>query len=695
MRRNFFRMLRLRLGSLAIAWAAIAICGASAAHAVTTDWNTNSSGNFSVASNWDNGVPDSTKIAAFSRGSVSYTVTYNGAPPGFPPPQYQCNQLIVSGTNSVTFVRNNLQSNAPSLTATNTDITDTNPGVIVGQNSLDAATLNTSFAVSCTAASIGFNSGATGTLNVNGGTFNVTGSTSSLVVGDHGHGALNVSNAAHVNVNFDCILGFQSINGGGVVAVNGAGSMLAVGDRLYVGFQDRFSNDVLNISSGGQVSSPIGYIGYGFAGDVASGAATVDGAGSTWTTSVLSVGSAGAGLLRITGGGQVNAAEGVIGDDPLSNLTIPGTGAVTVDGAGSKWTNTDYLEVGSGSLYISDGAQVSNSSRSDIAVTGLGIVTVDGAGSKWTCGGDLYIHGFGALNIIGGGSVSSAGIANVGDNQYVGGTATIDGSGSTWVATGGLNLGVNGGVATLTVRNGGLVSCGGPFSIGAKGTLNGDGTISGAVSNGGVVAPGSTVGALHVSGSYTQTAAGKLQIELSGTTPGTQFDRLTVTGAVTLGGTLQVSLTGGFTPTIGNSFDVLDWGTLSGTFSTLVLPTLAAPLAWDTSQLYTTGALAVSGPTVRGDFNRDGQLTAADIPAMLQALTDLNAYKSAHSLTDALLTTIGDFDSSSTVTNRDIEGLLDLVASQGGGSGTAVPEPASLGLLIIGAGTMIVRRRHE
>src|SRR5262249_56436558 len=39
--------------------------------------------------------------------------------------------------------------------------------------------------------------------------------------------------------------------------------------------------------------------------------------------------------------------------------------------------------------------------------------------------------------------------------------------------------------------------------------------------------------------------------------------------------------------------------------------------------------------TIRGDFSRDGRVTAADIPAMLSALTDLNAYTSARSLSPA------------------------------------------------------------
>ena len=86
-----------------------------------------------------------------------------------------------------------------------------------------------------------------------------------------------------------------------------------------------------------------------------------------------------------------------------------------------------------------------------------------------------------------------------------------------------------------------------------------------------------------------------------------------------------------------------------------------------------------------GDFNRDSQVTAADIPAMLAALTDLNQYKTTNSLSDADLLAIGDLNNSGTLTNADIQPRLDLVATQGGGSMAAVPEPATLLLLFLAA----------
>ena len=69
---------------------------------------------------------------------------------------------------------------------------------------------------------------------------------------------------------------------------------------------------------------------------------------------------------------------------------------------------------------------------------------------------------------------------------------------------------------------------------------------------------------------------------------------------------------------------------------------------------------------------------------MMQALTDLNAYKTNYFLSTANLTAIGDFDTDGRFTNADMQGLLSLLAS-GGGSATAVPEPGTWLLLAVDA----------
>jgi hypothetical protein len=101
-------------------------------------------------------------------------------------------------------------------------------------------------------------------------------------------------------------------------------------------------------------------------------------------------------------------------------------------------------------------------------------------------------------------------------------------------------------------------------------------------------------------------------MELGGTVPGSGYDQLQASGALTLGGTLQVSLINNFIPSAGQQFNILDWGSLAGTFSSLNLPTLSG-LSWNFSQLYTTGVLSVTTAlTTPGDYNNDGNVDAAD-----------------------------------------------------------------------------------
>ena len=99
---------------------------------------------------------------------------------------------------------------------------------------------------------------------------------------------------------------------------------------------------------------------------------------------------------------------------------------------------------------------------------------------------------------------------------------------------------------------------------------------------------------------------------------------------------------------------------------------------------------------VPGDFDRDGQVTATDIQAMLSALTDLKAYETAHGLSDAALVLLGDLNSDHIVTNADIQPLLDLLAGSGGGNLPSVPEPASHALAALAfaaLGVFILRSR--
>jgi hypothetical protein len=68
-------------------------------------------------------------------------------------------------------------------------------------------------------------------------------------------------------------------------------------------------------------------------------------------------------------------------------------------------------------------------------------------------------------------------------------------------------------------------------------------------------------------------------MQASSTATGGQ-DVLSITGTATLGGTLNFSLLDSFTPSVNDIFSLLTFGSRSGTFGTLNLPTLGTG-TWD------------------------------------------------------------------------------------------------------------------
>jgi hypothetical protein len=104
-----------------------------------------------------------------------------------------------------------------------------------------------------------------------------------------------------------------------------------------------------------------------------------------------------------------------------------------------------------------------------------------------------------------------------------------------------------------------------------SGTLQGSGTIVGNVTNAALVSPGTATspGSLSIQGTYTQTSAGALDLQLDGTSdPGTGYSQVAATNRITLNGTIDVSLDAGFTPSLGDSYTVLQFASSTGDFST-------------------------------------------------------------------------------------------------------------------------------
>ena len=307
--------------------------------------------------------------------------------------------------------------------------------IIVGRYGDGTLNITGGATVESSSGSLGYRSGATGVVTIDG--IGSTWSTGSLSVGiSSGIGMLTISNGAAVNAEGSTSAGeFGSItfDDGTLTTATlsvdsedllGTGAIYTNGLISDIGDIDLVFDATHGLSRTIQVNSQPGQ-------DLTVHL-DVNGAGS------MAVGYHGSGSMNISDGVEVQTRSGYVG------LEAASTGVVTVDGPGSTWTTTGHLTVGgqgAATLTISGGATVSSSSTTTPVLflrdyVGLsdgssGHVTVDGDGSKWS-NRDLSvgIWGQGTLTITNGGLVSVAGMLTI--------DRDLDGNGFVNIATGGM-----------------------------------------------------------------------------------------------------------------------------------------------------------------------------------------------------------------------------------------------------------------
>ena len=346
-------------------------------------------------------------------------------------------------------------------------------------------------------------------------------------------------------------------NAGGTILATGAGS------TVNIGYEATIVGGTLTTAAGGAIDGTGG---------------TVDGAtissGSTLTAAneygmtlqgtitnhgtidVISTGNTTdlliSGDVSLTGGGTVtlgnsagNGISGATGGETLTNVDN------TIQGAG---------QLGNGRLaeLLNEGTVLANQS---VALT-VDATTVSNQGTfQVDAGSTLFVTSdYTQL----GGRTLVAGLFSASGFAQSGGSTTVDPGGNIFLDSA---FAISGGTATV---NGNFSAP--AVNVDAGGTLSGVGTVSGPVTNAGTVAPGDAPGVLTIAGSYTQAAAGTLDIGLAGPKAGGQYDVLTITGAASFAGNLDVSLLGGFTPIDGETFQVVNYASHTGAM-TLVDPT--------------------------------------------------------------------------------------------------------------------------
>ena len=116
---------------------------------------------------------------------------------------------------------------------------------------------------------------------------------------------------------------------------------------------------------------------------------------------------------------------------------------------------------------------------------------------------------------------------------------------------------------------------------------------------------------------FEQTASGVWEVEIGGTNPISDFDRMTLSGVAQLGGTLDLSLISGFEATIalGNTFNILSAaGGVGNMFDSLIQPpNMPAGLKFGVDYTNPTIVQLVVMAALCPDLNMDGDVNIFDI----------------------------------------------------------------------------------
>jgi len=312
---------------------------------------------------------------------------------------------------------------------------------------------------------------------------------------------------------------------GGTIAKTGNGLLMLSGSNTYTGGTD--------VVAGTLVAGSLWAFGIGTV--TVEAGATLDVTGQLITNAIINRGGTLIGVSTLSGeitGGQtfneVTLADNATLTTGTTTFAAPVSGDVTIQ-SGAAATFADALnaslsvqgaatiggpagdfaaiDVGSaGTVTFTDGASYAGS-----AITNDGTIVVDTSSSFLLAAG---ISGDGGLSMVGSGVFELGGV-----NTFLG---------PTFVDLG--TMLVNGQVTASDV------------TVAADGTLGGSGSIDGYVTVLGTLSPGNSPGLLSL-GSLTLGSTSDTVMQITGTTRGTQYDAIDVSGMTVLGGALLFDIT--------------------------------------------------------------------------------------------------------------------------------------------------------
>jgi hypothetical protein len=355
-------------------------------------------------------------------------------------------------------------------------------------------------------------------------------------VGFYNQGTLNVSKGATLQITgLNSFVNYNSLTStltGGTYLVSGSLSFGAAGNTI--------TTDAAQVT----LTGPNGTITNFGGGNMIAPLATI---------------SAG-GLFGVTGGANFTTQGNFTNNGTLtvgrSDKFVVKSGSSLTNFSGTTLTGGTYNVGGTLQFGAAGTSLVTNAAR--IALTGTNAKIIDSSGGNILTAFATNAAA-GTFNLQSGATFTTSGnFSNAGTLSIGSGSSLTVGGPGAFTQTGG-----------KTTDDGTLTDSGG---LGLQGgSLFGKGSITGAVTSSGTITPGDSAtatGILTDAGAYTQSSAGVLDITIAGATAGTQYDQLNPTTA-SLGGTLTINRRASFVPSIGSTFQVMNFTSESGQFSTV------------------------------------------------------------------------------------------------------------------------------
>ena len=267
------------------------------------------------------------------------------------------------------------------------------------------------------------------------------------------------------------------------------------------------------------------------------------------------------GVLTTISGGTLTAPNGVslgvgcnlVGSGVVNGKIAAGYGS-TINATGNMTLGSATTPVGftsNGELYTNNNVVTINDSNQAV----LGSLTQLGTGtSSGTLNAPNGIVVDTGMNLVGQGVVNTTNSPS--KATIINGTVEATGSGMTYT-----------------------------------GYVEGTGTYEGPVTFEGTYSPGVATASVQLE-DLLLTPTSTLLMDIGGMTPGSQYDVVNLSDEAALGGTLEVNLVNGFTPSVGDSFEIIN-GTTTGSFGGFSLPALPNGMRWSTSELYSDGMVSV------------------------------------------------------------------------------------------------------